>query len=30
MRPDNGDLRYLLYIVILDPSAEGRAIKPPV
>lgn len=30
MRPDNDDLRYLLYIVILDPSAEGHAIEPPV
>lgn len=30
MRPDNSDLWYLLYIVILDPSVEGQAIKPPV
>ena len=30
VRPDNGDLWYLLYIVILDPSGEGQAIKPPI
>lgn len=30
VRPDNSDLWYLLYIVILDPSVEGQAIKPPV
>ena len=30
MRPDNSDLWYLLYIVILDPSGEGQAIKPPI
>ena len=30
MRPDNSDLWYLLYIVILDPSGEGHAIKPPI
>ena len=30
VRPDNSDLRYLLYIVILDPSGERQAIKPPI
>lgn len=30
VRPDNSDLWYLLYIVILDPSGEGQAIKPPI
>lgn len=30
MRPDSGDLWHLLYIVILDPSGEGQASKPPI
>lgn len=30
VRPDNSDLWYLLYIVILAPSVEGQAIQPPV
>jgi len=30
VRPDRSDLWYLLYIVILDPSGEGQATKPPI